>query len=79
MISKIANIFKVKDLRKKVLFTLTLLIVYRLGGQVMIPGFASMESVLDFTSSSQAGIKDGILSLYDQFVGGFYLKPQYLL
>ena len=39
----------------------------------MIPGFASMENVLDFTrgASSQAGIKDGILSLYDQFVGGF--------
>ena len=71
MISKIANIFKVKDLRKKVLFTLSLLIVYRLGGQVMIPGFASMESVLDFTTSQEAGIKDGILSLYDQFVGGF--------
>ena len=73
MISKIANIFKVKDLRKKVLFTLALLIVYRLGGQVMIPGFAGMDSVLEFTrgATSEAGIKDGILSLYDQFVGGF--------
>tara|TARA_B100000287_G_scaffold418881_1_gene456411 strand:+ start:1791 stop:3131 length:1341 start_codon:yes stop_codon:yes gene_type:complete len=70
MISKIANIFKVKDLRKKVFFTLALLIVYRLGGQVMIPGFASWESVSQFTQFSSE-VKGGILSLYDQFVGGF--------
>ena len=70
MISKIANILKVKDLRKKVFFTLALLIVYRLGGQVMIPGFASWESVSQFTQFSSE-VKGGILSLYDQFVGGF--------
>ena len=68
MISKITNIFKVKDLRKKVFFTLALLIIYRLGGQVIIPGFAGVDAIRDAIGGS---INEGILSLYDQFVGGF--------
>ena len=34
----IANIFRIPDLRKRVLFTLGLLAVYRLGGHIPIPG-----------------------------------------
>ena len=37
MISKIVNIFKVPDLRKKIGFTLALLFVFRLGGIVLVP------------------------------------------
>ena len=59
MISKITNIFKVKDLRKKVFFTLALLIIYRLGGQVIIPGFAGVDAIRDAIGGS---INEGILS-----------------
>ena len=62
MISKIANIFKVKDLRKKIFFTLSLLVVFRLGGQIAIPG-------VEITSDALGGLS--ILELYDQFVGNF--------
>ena len=34
----IANVFRIPDLRKRVLFTLGLLAVYRLGGHIPIPG-----------------------------------------
>ena len=68
MISKITNIFKVKDLRKKIFFTLSLLIVYRLGGQVIIPGFEGVDTI---QSVIGAQISSGVLGLYDQFVGGF--------
>ncbi|MDO4543604.1 MAG: preprotein translocase subunit SecY [Clostridia bacterium] len=38
MFKTFINAFKVKDIRKKMLFTLLLLVVYRLGSQVPIPG-----------------------------------------
>ena len=63
MISKIVNIFKVKDLRKKLFFTFSLLIVFRLGGQDPIPGLGGLKDQIDFSGS--------ILGLYDSFVGNF--------
>ena len=64
MISKITNIFKVKDLRKKIFFTFSLLIIFRLGGQIVVPG-------VEISQAYQASINDSILGLYDTFVGNF--------
>ena len=38
MFEKFANIFRIPDLRKRILFTLGLLAVYRLGGHIPTPG-----------------------------------------
>jgi preprotein translocase subunit SecY len=38
MLEKLANVFRVPDLRKRILFTLALLAVYRLGGHIPTPG-----------------------------------------
>jgi preprotein translocase subunit SecY len=38
MFEKLANIFRVQDLRKRIFFTLALLAVYRLGGHIPTPG-----------------------------------------
>src|SRR6201998_713890 len=38
MLEKLANIFRIPDLRKRILFTLGLLAVYRLGGHIPTPG-----------------------------------------
>src|SRR5438270_1994378 len=38
MFEKFANIFRIPDLRRRILFTLALLAVYRLGGHIPIPG-----------------------------------------
>ena len=38
MFEKIANIFRIPDLRKRVLFTLGMLAVYRLGSHIPTPG-----------------------------------------
>ena len=38
MLEKFANIFRVPDLRKRVLFTLAMLAVYRLGAHIPTPG-----------------------------------------
>src|SRR5437016_6877720 len=60
-----ANVFRIPDLRKRVLFTLGLLAVYRLGGHVPIPGINSLK--WDELFSRQNG---GIFQFFDTFAGG---------
>ena len=43
MFKTIANAFKIKDLRKKIILTLLLLLVYRVGCFLPIPGFDVAE------------------------------------
>lgn len=43
MLGTFVNIFKVPDLRNKILFTLALLCIYRIGFHVPVPGFNSAE------------------------------------
>ena len=38
MLSTFINAFKIKDIRKKILYTLLLIVVYRLGSAIPIPG-----------------------------------------
>jgi preprotein translocase subunit SecY len=61
----IANVFRIPDLRKRVLFTLALLAVYRLGSFVPTPGI-DVNKWQDFLSR-QSG---GIFGFFDMFVGG---------
>src|SRR6266404_8180871 len=61
----IANVFRIPDLRKRVLFTLGLLAVYRLGGHVPIPGINLIR--WDEIFSRQSG---GIFQFFDMFAGG---------
>ena len=69
MIEKIINIFRIPDLRKKLIFTGLLLLVYRLGGKVPIPGIdkAALAAVMQ-------GYANSLLGLYDMFAGGFWKK-----
>ena len=67
MMEKFLNIFKIPDLRKKLIFTGLILLVYRLGGKVPIPGID--KSAL---ASMMGGYKDTLLGLYDMFAGGFF-------
>jgi len=60
-----ANIFRVPDLRKRLLFTLGLLAVYRLGGHIPTPGINMRQWEQFF--GSQAG---SIFGFFDLFAGG---------
>jgi preprotein translocase subunit SecY len=66
MLEKLANIFRIPDLRKRVLFTLGLLAVYRLGGHIPTPGINS--DLLQKFFEQQAG--GTILGFVDLFSGG---------
>ena len=65
MFEKLANIFRVPDLRRRVLFTLAMLAVYRLGSHIPTPGINS--DALQKLFDQQQG---GLLGFYDLFSGG---------
>jgi preprotein translocase subunit SecY len=65
MFEKLANIFRIPDLRKRVLFTLALLAVYRLGSRIPTPGINTQA--LEAFFEGQRGTAFGYLDL---FAGG---------
>ena len=69
MLQAIKNIFSVKDLRKKLLFTVFIILLFRLGTFVTVPGLdkALIESQLDASSS-------GILGTINLISGGAFSK-----
>ena len=65
MFEKIANIFRIPDLRKRVLFTLGMLAVYRLGSHIPTPGINADMLAQFFNQNSGSA-----LGLVDLFSGG---------
>jgi len=65
MFEKLANIFRVPDLRKRVLFTLAMLAVYRLGGHIPTPGVNA-----DALQRAWLQYQSGALGFIDMFSGG---------
>jgi preprotein translocase subunit SecY len=61
------SILKVEELRKRILFTLALLIVYRIGGHIPTPG-------IDGTILASALSSNSIFGLLDLFAGGAFAK-----
>ena len=64
MIDSLKNIFSVSDLRKRVLFTLGLLAVYRIGSKIPTPGI-NPEALQQLMQSAATGV----FGLYDMFSG----------
>ncbi|MCK4460899.1 MAG: preprotein translocase subunit SecY, partial [candidate division Zixibacteria bacterium] len=67
MLETFQSIFKVEELRKRILFTLGILIVYRIGGHIPTPG-------IDGTLLAQALSANSIFGLLDMFAGGAFAK-----
>ncbi len=65
MFDKFANIFRIPDLRKRVLFTLAMLAVYRLGSFIPTPGINADMLAQFFNQNSSS-----LLGLGDLFTGG---------
>jgi len=69
MLEKLRNIFQVPELKRRILFTLALFVVYRLGEHLPTPGVNAKALAGAF--ASQAG---GLFGLYDLFVGGAFSR-----
>jgi len=63
MFAKLIQIWKIKDLRKSILFVLAILIVFRITAHIPIPG-VNLESLRKFFESNE------ILGLMNIFSGG---------
>ena len=65
MLEKLANIFRIPDLRKRILFTLAMLAVYRLGNHIPTPGINADKLQQYFEQN-----RGSFLGLVDMFSGG---------
>ena len=66
-INTIKNIFRIEDLRNRILYTLGILLIYRLGKYVTLPGIDPSQ-----LENLQAQTKQGIMGLLDMFSGGAF-------
>lgn len=66
-IETIRNIWKIEDLRKRIIYTLGILLVYRLGSYITLPGIDPTQ--LAGLKQQTAG---GVLGLLDMFSGGAF-------
>lgn len=71
MLSTVANVFRIPELRKKIFFTLFLLVVYRLGFAIPIPGID--QDVMAAAASQQSADTSGfgqLAAAFALFTGG---------
>lgn len=64
----IRNIFKIEELRERILYTVGILMVYRLGSYVTMPGVDASQLV------ASTGNASSLLGLFDLFVGGAFTR-----
>lgn len=69
MIEKFRNIFNIPELRKRIFFTLTLLVVVRVGAHIPIPGINS-----EALGAAIQNFQNTLFGLYDLFAGGAFQK-----
>jgi preprotein translocase subunit SecY len=65
----IANVWKIEELKNRILITLGLLLVYRFGAHVTLPGIDATQ-----LTSLSGQTKEGIGSILDMFTGGAFSK-----
>ncbi|MFN8326154.1 preprotein translocase subunit SecY [Flavobacterium sp.] len=63
------NVWKIEELKNRILITLGLLLVYRFGAHVTLPGIDGTQ-----LAGLQGQTKDGIGSILDMFTGGSFSK-----
>src|SRR3981189_956004 len=68
-IEAVKNMFRIEDLRNRVLFTLALLAVYRIGAHIPTPGINT--AVLEEIFKQSAG---SVLGIFDLFSGGNFRR-----
>jgi len=69
MIKSIQSIFKIPDLKNRILFTLGILILYRIGCHIPTPGI-NADALAEYFAQS----RNTLFGLYDMFAGGAFSK-----
>jgi len=66
-IETLKNVWKIEELRNRIVVTLGLLLVYRFGAQVVLPGIDATQ-----LESLQTGTSEGIFGILNAFTGGAF-------
>ena len=66
-IETIKNIFRIEDLRKRILYTLFIILIYRFGAHVVLPGI-NPGALSAFSKAAS----EGLLGMLDLFSGGAF-------
>ena len=69
MLETLRNAFKIKDIRKRIIFTFLMLVVIRIGSQLPIPGVDSEVFANWFASQTADG-----MGFFDAVTGGSFLN-----
>ena len=67
LIETIKNIFKIEELRNRIGYTILLLLIYRLGSFVVVPGIDPTQ-----LANLEAQTQDGLMGLLNMFSGGAF-------
>jgi preprotein translocase subunit SecY len=68
LIENFRNIFKIEDLKNRILYTIGILMVYRVGSYITLPGVDASALI------AGAGDASSLLGLFDLFVGGAFSR-----
>jgi len=66
-IETLKNIYKIEDLRSRIIYTLGILVVYRLGSKIVLPGVNP-----NLLQALESRAQDGVLGILDMFSGGAF-------
>ena len=69
MLQTFRNAWRIEELRKKILFTLLIVLLYRLGNAVPVP-FVDTKALADYFQAS--GLQNTILGLFNVMSGGAF-------
>ena len=67
-IETLVNIYKIEELRNRIGLTLSILLIYRLGAQIVLPGIDSVQ-LASLAKSADGG---GLLGILNAFTGGAF-------
>ena len=70
MLNSLQSIFKIPELKRKILFTISMLVIYRVGGHIPTPGVDVAALEYAFRQLGQ----NTLFALYDLFAGGNFSK-----
>ncbi|MGJ3243193.1 MAG: preprotein translocase subunit SecY [Opitutales bacterium] len=73
MLSAFTNCLKIPELRKRILFTVSMLFVARIGANIPLPGI-DPGPIKDFFASQASAAGGGIVGFYNMFTGGALLN-----
>jgi preprotein translocase subunit SecY len=65
ILDSISKVFKIEELKDRILYTVGFILIFRLGSYIMLPG-------LNYEMVHASGDADGIAGIIDNFLGGAF-------